>query len=267
MAQINTNFVVAGLKPATTIPEMSDFPKAVFITGTDTGVGKTIVSAAIAWILKQSGKKVAVMKPVQTGTDLGGLIDIEFVQKVIGTDYPLEEVCPYRFPHPVAPSVAAKLAGVEIDLEKIKSAFYKLAENHDVVVVEGAGGLLVPITDDYLMSDLAFDLELPLVVVARPSLGTLNHTLLTVECAQARRLKVLGIVINKFPSDPDIAERTNPELIIKMAGKPIVGVLPFDPEISVEKGEIGGIRDTASFSFTPRLGGSFVVEEFLSRLE
>jgi dethiobiotin synthetase len=246
---------------------MFNLPKGIFVTGTDTGVGKTVVSAALAWTLKQAGKKIIVMKPVQTGTDSGGLIDIEFVQKVIETNHPLNEVCPYRFPHPLAPSVAASLMGEKIDLEKIKSAFYKLSSTHDTVIVEGAGGLLVPITEDYLMSDLAFDLKLPLIIVSRPSLGTLNHTLLTVESARARRLEILGIIINKFPSNPDIAERTNPELILKMTKEPILGVLPYDPGVSVEEGRVGRLKSITSASFSSQLGGSFVVEDFLSELK
>ncbi|MBI2485521.1 MAG: dethiobiotin synthase [Deltaproteobacteria bacterium] len=245
---------------------MSSFLKGIFVTGTDTGVGKTVASAALAWTLRQSGKKVVVMKPVQTGTDSAGLMDIEFVQKVMGTNYPIEEVCPYRFPHPLAPSVAASFVGEKIDLEKIKSAFYKLSSTQDTVIVEGAGGLLVPITDDYLMSDLAFDLKLPLIIVSRPSLGTLNHTLLTVESARSRKLEVLGIVINQFPPNPDVAESTNPELIIKMTGESLLGVFPSDPEISVEEGRMGNLRDFANSSFSPELGGSFVVDEFLSKL-
>jgi len=246
---------------------MSRFSKGIFVTGTDTGVGKTVVSAALAWALKQSGKRVAVMKPLQTGTDSAGLMDIEFVQRVLGTDYPLDEVCPYRFPHPLAPLVASSLIGEKVDLERIRSAFHKLISNHDVVVVEGAGGLLVPITQDYLMSNLAFDLGMPILIATRPSLGTLNHTLLTVESAKARGLKVLGIVINQFPSNPGLAERTNPGLIVKMTGEPILGVLPFDPEISVEEGRIGKLRDIAGASFTSELGGSFLVGEFLLRLK
>ncbi|HEX3034564.1 MAG TPA: dethiobiotin synthase [Thermodesulfobacteriota bacterium] len=246
---------------------MFHLPKGIFVIGTDTGVGKTVVSAALAWTLKQSGKKVAVMKPVQTGTGLGGLMDIEFVQKVIETNYPLDEVCPYRFSHPLAPSVAANVAGERIDLNKINSAFYKLGSTHDTVIVEGAGGLLVPITESYLMSDLAFDLGLVIVIVARPGLGTLNHTLLTVESVKARGLEVLGIVINKFPSNPDIAERTNPELILKMTEERILGVLPFDPGISVEEGRIGKLGEAASYSFIPQLGGSFIFEDFLKKLQ
>jgi len=246
---------------------MSSFPKGIFVTGTDTGVGKTVVSAALAWTLKQSGKKVVVMKPVQTGTASAQLMDIEFVQRVIGTNYPIEEVCPYRFPHPLAPSVAASLLGQKVDLDKIRSAFYKLASTHEAVIVEGAGGLLVPITEDYLMSDLAFDLNLALLIVTRPSLGTLNHTLLTVESARARGLKVLGIVINRFPSNPDVAENTNPELITKMTGEPLLGVFPSDPEISVEEGRLGKLRDISSSCLSPEMGGSFRARDFLSKLK
>lgn len=246
---------------------MFHLPKGIFVTGTDTGVGKTVVSAALAWSLKQSGKKVAVMKPVQTGTDSGGCLDIEFVQSVIETNYLLDEVCPYRFPQSLAPLVAANIAGEKIDLERIKSCFYKLSSIHDTVIVEGAGGLLVPITDAYLMSDLAFNLGLSLIIVTRPSLGTLNHMLLTVESAKARGLKVMGIAINQFPSHPGLAERTNPELILKMTGEPILGILPFDLGICVEEGRIGKLREIASASFTSELGGSFEVEEFLSKLK
>ena len=246
---------------------MFHLPKGIFVTGTDTGVGKTVVSAALALTLKQSGNKVAVMKPVQTGTDLGGYLDIEFIQSVIETNYPLDNVCPYRFSHPLAPLVAANLVGERIDLERIKSCYHKLASIHDTVIVEGAGGLLVPLTDNYLMSDLASNLGLSLIIVTRPSLGTLNHTLLTVESAKARGLKVMGIVINQFPSYPGLAERTNPELILRMTGAPILGILPNDPGISVEEGRIGKLREIASASFTSELGGSFKVEEFLSKLK
>jgi dethiobiotin synthetase len=245
---------------------MLHLPKGIFVTGTDTGVGKTVVSAALAWTLKQSGKRVVVMKPVQTGTDSGGLMDIEFVQRVIGVDYPLDEVCPYRFPHPLAPLVASSLIGERIDLGRIRSAFHGLSSTHETVIVEGAGGLLVPITEGYLMSDLASDLKLHIIVVVRPGLGTLNHTLLTLESARTRGLKVLGIVINRFPPDPGLAERTNPGLIAKMTGEPILGVLPLDPEISVEEGKIGRLKDLASTCFVPELCGSLAVEGFLSGL-
>jgi len=142
-----------------------------------------------------------------------------------------------------------------------------LSSDNDFVIVEGAGGLLVPILEDYFMSDLALDLDLPVLIVTRPNLGTLNHTFLTLESAKKRGLDVAGIVISNFPWDPGLPEQTNPELIFSMTGVDILGVIPNNNLISVEKGDIGNIRDTASSALSEELGGSFVLEEFLSSLE
>ncbi|MCH7518481.1 MAG: dethiobiotin synthase [Candidatus Dadabacteria bacterium] len=246
---------------------MAKFPKGIFVTGTDTGVGKTVVTAAIAWNLTQAGKRVALMKPVQTGTIVSGPTDIEFVQKVLGADYSLDVSCPYMFSDPVAPLVASMLVGERIDIKKIKDSYSRLSSDNDFVIVEGAGGLLVPILEDYFMSDLALDLDLPVLIVTRPNLGTLNHTFLTLESAKKRGLDVAGIVISNFPWDPGLPEQTNPELILSMTGVDILGVIPNNNLISVEKGDIGNIRDTASSALSEELGGSFVLEEFLSSLE
>ncbi len=246
---------------------MTEFPKGIFVTGTDTGVGKTVVTAAIAWNLTQAGKRVALMKPVQTGTIVSGPTDIEFVQKVLGADYSLDVSCPYMFSDPVAPLVASMLVGERIDIKKIKDSYSRLSSDNDFVIVEGAGGLLVPILEDYFMSDLALDLDLPVLIVTRPNLGTLNHTFLTLESAKKRGLDVAGIVISNFPWDPGLPEQTNPELILSMTGDNILGVIPNNNSISVVNGDIGNIRDTASSALSEELGGSFVLEEFLSSLE
>jgi dethiobiotin synthetase len=246
---------------------MTEFPKGIFVTGTDTGVGKTVVTAAIAWNLTQAGKRVALMKPIQTGTIVSGPTDIEFVQKVLGADYSLDVSCPYMFSDPVAPLVASMLVGERIDIKKIKDSYSRLSSDNDFVIVEGAGGLLVPILEDYFMSDLALDLDLPVLIVTRPNLGTLNHTFLTLESAKKRGLDVAGIVISNFPWDPGLPEQTNPELILSMTGDNILGVIPNDNSISVVNGDIGNIRDTASSVLSKELGGSFVLEEFLSSLE
>ncbi|MEE8299031.1 MAG: dethiobiotin synthase [Thermodesulfobacteriota bacterium] len=246
---------------------MTKFPKGIFVTGTDTGVGKTVVTAAIAWNLTQAGKRVALMKPVQTGTIVSGPTDIEFVQKVLGADYSLDVSCPYMFSDPVAPLVASMLVGERIDIKKIKDSYSRLSSDNDFVIVEGAGGLLVPILEDYFMSDLALELDLPVLIVTRPNLGTLNHTFLTLESAKKRGLDVAGIVISNFPWDPGLPEQTNPELILSMTGDNILGVIPNDNSISVVNGDIGNIRDTASLVLSKELGGSFVLEEFLSSLE
>lgn len=245
---------------------MSNFPKGIFVTGTDTGVGKTVVSAIIAWTLQQSGKRVAAMKPVQTGAGEDGLLDIEFIQKVMGTNYSLDVVCPYRFPLPLAPLVAAKLAGQRIDVDKIKSAYFDLSSWSDIVIVEGSGGLLVPITETYFMSDLAYDLEVGLIIVIRPGLGTMNHTLLTLEHARLRGLNILGFVINNFPDTPTLAERKNPELLLKLTGEKILGVIHHDQGISVERGNVGNLIEMSGTTLTDDLGGTFLVEDFISRL-
>lgn len=245
---------------------MPPLTNGVFITGTDTGVGKTVITAALAWTLVQAGRKVAVMKPVQTGAGLPGLTDIEFVERVLDTKYGLDDVCPYRFREPLSPLSASKISGIKIDIGRIKAAFQRLRSTFDIVIVEGAGGLLVPLLDNYFMADLVSDLGLPLLVVARPGLGTLNHTALTVESAGRRGLDVTGIVINRFPASPGFAERTNPELIARMTGALIAGVFPSDPSLSVEEGLTGAIRELARPAFAPSLGGVFDLQEFLKRL-
>jgi dethiobiotin synthetase len=171
------------------------------------------------------------------------------------------------FSDPVAPLVASMLVGERIDIKKIKDSYSRLSSDNDFVIVEGAGGLLVPILEDYFMSDLALDLDLPVLIVTRPNLGTLNHTFLTLESAKKRGLDVAGIVISNFPWDPGLPEQTNPELIFSMTGDNILGVIPNDNSISVVNGDIGNIRDTASSALSEELGGSFVLEEFLSSLE
>ena len=245
---------------------MPPLPKGIFITGTDTGVGKTVITAALAWTLIQAGKTVGVMKPVETGTGIPGLADIEFVERVLDTKYDLDDVCPYRFREPLSPLTASRISGIKIDIGRIKGAFQKLRSMSDAVIVEGAGGLLVPILDNYLMADLASELGLSLLIVTRPGLGTLNHTVMTVDAARKRGIDVIGIVINRFPPSPGLAERTNPELIARMTGVPITGVFPSDPTLSVEEGGTGRIRELARSVLAPCLGGTFDFQEFLERL-
>ncbi|MFI5322453.1 MAG: dethiobiotin synthase [Thermodesulfobacteriota bacterium] len=240
--------------------------KSIFITGTDTGVGKTVIMAALAWTMSSAGKRAAVMKPIQTGARGSGLMDIEFVEKVLGANYDLDEVCPYRFPEPLSPLTASMISGNEIDIEKIKNAYLRLELANELVIVEGAGGLLVPIREDYLMSDLALELGLSLLIVTRPGLGALNHTALTVESAKSRGLDILGVVINRFPSNPGRAERTNPAQIVRMTGVPLAGMFPSDPSLSVEEGRIGKIREIASGAFVPSLYGTFDYANFITSL-
>ncbi len=247
---------------------MSLLPKGIFITGTDTGVGKTVVTAALALCLERSGADVAVMKPVQTGTDNQRCIDIEFVGKVLGRGFDIDLVCPYRLGPPLAPSLAAEMEGVEIEPRKIIDAFKKSSAEHEVVLVEGAGGLMAPVKGTYLMCDLAGDMGLGVIVVCRPGLGTINHTLLSIEAAESRGLDVLGVVISNFPMEmPGMAERTNPRLLVSQTDVPIIGVVAHDAGVCVEEGRIGSLGDTAARCFTPAYGGEFSLDNFLKRLE
>jgi dethiobiotin synthetase len=246
---------------------MNPLPSGLFITGTDTGVGKTVVTAAMAWCLKQLGLNVGVMKPFQTGTELPGLSDLAFIERVTGESYQSCDHCPYRFLHPLSPSAASKIEEREISIEKIIGAYDRLSDNHDIVLVEGAGGLLVPVTENSTMADLAREFGLSLIVVTRPGLGTLNHTALTVESATSRGLPVLGMVINNFPEETDLAERTNPALLSDMTGLPIIGVLHNDSSLSVEEGKVGDLRENAVHGLVPSLGGVFDAADFLAQLK
>lgn len=246
---------------------MESLPKGIFITGTDTGVGKTVVTAAIAHCLIQSGVNIGVMKPAQTGAKLPVLKDLEFVELVTGKSFADDDYCPYIFDDPLAPYSASLLEKRDISIDKIKDSYNKLSAIHDIVLVEGAGGLLVPILEGYTMADLARDIGLSLIIVARPDLGTLNHTTLTVEFAKSRGLSVLGIIISNFPDEPGLAEKTNPQILIQMTGLPILGVLPKDREISVEEGGAGHLRENTKLCLSPVLGGVFDTQAFLLRLK
>jgi dethiobiotin synthetase len=193
----------------------------IFVTGTDTDVGKTVITAGLAAAMRNYNKTVGVFKPVQTGASCISS-DCEFVKSV---DAEIITKVSYNFKEPVAPSLAAELDKEEIDLEKIKKDYEALKNQCDFVIVEGAGGLLVPIKNNFLMRDLAKMLNLPLVIVARPDLGTINHTLLTVEAA--KDLDILGIIISGYPEGTeDLAIKNAPSIIEKLSGEKILGILP-----------------------------------------
>jgi dethiobiotin synthetase len=241
-------------------------PPAIFVTGTDTGIGKTVATGAIALCLQAAGYRVAPYKPAQTGWDDAVTGDAVFVQQLLGNEEPLDAVCPYRLRDALAPAVAARREGVTIDIARIRSGFESLRARYDVVLVEGAGGLLVSLTDAVHMADLALDLALPLVIVARPGLGTINHTALTVEAARRRGLEVLGVIISGYPPEPGLAAATNPAEIIRQTGAPLIGVLPLDEGIDTEGGRPGSIRSWAAASLGPILAGTFDGDAFVAGL-
>ena len=212
---------------------MRQLRKGIFVTGTDTGVGKTVVAAGIAAGLKARGIDVGVMKPIATG----GMEDAVFLKRAISTDDLLNLINPICFKTAMAPMVAARLERKRIDIEKIKDAYGELCRRHEFLVVEGIGGAMVPIKKDYLVVDLIKDLDLAALIVARPNLGTINHTLLTVEALKSRGIEIAGIIVNKgLPAAKDKSVKTNPAVIAKITNLPILGIVP---RINVMPAEAG----------------------------
>ncbi|NVN92312.1 MAG: dethiobiotin synthase [Desulfuromonadales bacterium] len=203
--------------------------RGIFITGTDTGVGKTIVAATLARLLRYKGINVGVMKPVTSGCreEQGQLVsdDALLLCRAAGLACS-DDIAPYLLREPLAPAEAARLDGVRIDADRIRVSYDRLAARHDVVIVEGAGGLMVPLAEGLLTTDLIRLLNLPLLVVARPNLGTVNHTLLTCLCAGQLGLAVAGVVVNNYPKSPDLAEQGAPRQIETLNGPPLLGVWP-----------------------------------------
>ncbi len=212
--------------------------EGLFVTGTDTGVGKTFVARGIASALRARGRRVGVLKPIETGC--GGTLDRRpadalALRAAAGSTLPLDRICPYRLDAPLAPDVAARLQDVRIDPAVIAAAFRALDRDHDVTLVEGAGGLLVPIVERYSMADLARDLGLPLLVVVDSKLGAINHTLLTLEAAAARGLAVRGYVLNHAAA-ADEAAATNASVLARCTGTPCLGAIDWTPSAERDPG-------------------------------
>ena len=205
--------------------------RSLLITGTDTGIGKTTVACGLAAALSTRGVRVGVLKPVETGCDVaadGSLkpLDALRLRYFSGSITPLETVCPYRFRTPLAPSLAAKRHGTEIDLATLAAAIRTLTANHDLTLVEGAGGLLVPLTASQTFADLARECQLPLLVVVGNRLGALNHAQLTIRWAQAAGLTVAGYIVNSLGPEETLATQTNVDTLTTLVGAPL-GVLPW----------------------------------------
>jgi len=212
----------------------------LFITGTDTGVGKTVITAGLLGALRKRGINAMAIKPIQSGGILreNHLVseDAYFYGVVTDLPYTSRELNPICLQAPLAPAVAAEAEGVTVNLETMLDHFRRISTKHQFTLVEGAGGLIVPLAaTGETMADLAVSMGLPLLVVARPNLGTINHTCLTVAYAKTRGLKVAGIIINMFDhQNTGVAERTNPGLIETMTGVPILGLVPRVKGLTVE---------------------------------
>jgi dethiobiotin synthetase len=210
---------------------MAGEPKGVFITGTDTGVGKTLVAAGLARCMRDRGIRPGVLKPAETGCVLreGRRIprDGAFLKYMAGVTEPIEEIVPYRLAAPLAPQVAADREGVHIRTRRIQRAFLTLCARYDCTLVEGAGGLLVPVTRTCLMADLIAELEIPVLLVGRIGLGTLNHTLLSLSYLERHRIPVAGIVLNDPDGRRDLSARSNPSTLEHWSSVPILGNIPY----------------------------------------
>ena len=218
--------------------------KGFFVTGTDTGVGKTIITAALIKAAHILGFKACGMKPIETGctqkefkvqsskfkvikNDLTPS-DGTFLKKISNADESIDLIAPVRYENPLAPLPASEIENNPVDIEKIKKAYRELARRYNVIIVEGIGGLLVPINKEYFVLDLARDFGLPLIVVSRPGLGAINHTMLTVNYAINEGLDVAGIIINYTrPPERTLAEDTNPEIIRRLSPVPVLGIFPY----------------------------------------
>lgn len=195
--------------------------------GTDTGVGKTLVAAGLVWALRRRGIDVGVMKPVESGVAGQAHADAELLRRVAGSSDPLTDISPYRFGPPLAPLVAARRQRTRISLATIVRRFHQIARRHDIVVVEGVGGLMVPLTETKTTLDLAKSLNLPLLLVIGNKLGAINHALLTVQVAKSHGLRFVGGVINQTGRLRDDAIRTNPQALHELLKFSYFAVVPY----------------------------------------
>jgi dethiobiotin synthetase len=208
--------------------------QGLFITGTDTGVGKTHVATGVISALRSRGVRVGAYKPAVTGSTVGpeGTVweDLIRLQAALGGDIAIERICPQRFHAPLAPPVAARMEGTTVNAALLRSGIAWWRERVECLMVEGSGGLLSPLTESETVADLAVALAFPLVIVARRSLGTINHTLLTLEAARARGLAVAGVVLNQAgPANADDSSvESNPRELEQRCGVPILAILPHD---------------------------------------
>lgn len=202
--------------------------RGLFVTGTGTEVGKTVVAAAIARTLRAEGRRVAVFKPAVTGLDDPGEPDHELLRRAAGSPQSDDQIAPYRYEPPASPHLAAALAGERIDPYRLLDAALAAEESADVVVCEGVGGLLVPLCPGYLVRDLARELALPLVIVATPGLGTINHTLLTLEAARSAGLEVAAVVLTPWPDEPDPVRSSNRQTLEALGGAEVKVLRPLD---------------------------------------
>ena len=210
--------------------------KGIFVTGTDTGVGKSIISGLLARYLQDKGYKVITQKWVQTGSRVSSDINVHL--RIMGAakgsvnNY-AHCVCPYIFKLPASPHLAAKAENKKIRIAKINKCFKILASKFDFVIVEGIGGALVPVDEKHLVIDIAKELGLPALVVAQNKLGVINHTLMTIEVLRKRKIKILGVIFNNCRGQNKLVLKDNPEIIKSITQQKILGSLPWNKRMDL----------------------------------
>jgi dethiobiotin synthetase len=228
--------------------------KGLFITGTDTGVGKTFFACALAAYLRALGYKVGVMKPVETGCDTGdGKLaprDAIALKTASGCGLSLEKICPYQFAEPLAPSIAAEREERVIDIDRLLDTYDEINSAYDITLVEGAGGLMVPLLPSYTFADFARVGKLPAVFVAANKLGVINHLLLSLEHASCKGIRALGYVLNQLEETPSLAAQTNREALLSLTGIPCLGELPYEKE---PKDDAAALKERLDMSFLTML--------------
>jgi dethiobiotin synthetase len=201
----------------------------VFVTGTDTGVGKTVVAAGIAGSMRKDGIDVGVIKPIATGIPQEKGFkssDAELLAKISGSKDPESEINPVFLPLEASPLAAGRALNIDIKLDEVFSAFKRLTDKHDFVVVEGIGGVMVPIKQNYFVIDMIKEMGLPILIVSRAAIGTLNHTVLTVRACKEYDLNIAGIVLNGVRND-NVAEKTASAIVRELTEIFVIGSIPF----------------------------------------
>ena len=228
--------------------------KGVFITGTDTGVGKTFFACMLAALLRDSGYRVGVMKPAESGcAEREGELypkDAILLKEASASQDSLDKICPYQLREPLAPSVAAQREGITLDIDRLIDVYNEITSTHDITLIEGAGGLMVPLLPSYTYADFARVLKLPVVVIAANRLGMINHLVLTLEHARCKGLSVLGYVLNRLESGASLAAETNREALSTLTAVICAGELPY---VAPTEDAYNGAADSFAEQFDLRI--------------
>ncbi len=209
--------------------------KGYFVTGTDTGVGKTAVTAGIAGSLRKLGVNVGVMKPIATGYQQKAgykSSDVTILAEAAGIKDPEDLINPVFLPIPTSPYDASKLLSVPIDMPLILTKFKKLLSLHDVILIEGIGGIMTPITKNFFVADMIKAMAIETIIVTRATLGTLNHTVMTCKMCKNYDIKIKGLVINNFDEKGTPAEKSAPISLYELTGINIIGIIPFIKDLN-----------------------------------